>query len=366
MEAVPLLVAVLALSLANGANDNVKGVATLIGAGRLSRRAGLLYGTAATCLGSVVAIGLASGLLARFSGKGLVPAELTAMPLFALCVGIAAAITVLLATRLGLPISTTHALVGALTGIGLASGTLQAGALAGAFVAPLLLSPVAAMALAAAIYPLLRRARLVAGVSHETCVCVNAQQAVAIGAAGGTAVGSPALRVVVASAEACAGYRGTVAGVTAQRLLDGAHFLTAGAVSFARGVNDTPKIAALLLLLPLLGGATPAMLAVGAAMAGGGLLLGRRVAKTMSHEITAMNDGQAFTANLTTASLVLLASYGGLPVSTTHVSCGALFGIGAARGGARWKMIGRIVGAWGLTLPLAAVLAAGLWMALGR
>jgi PiT family inorganic phosphate transporter len=47
-----------------------------------------------------------------------------------------------------------------------------------------------------------------------------------------------------------------------------------------------------------------------------------------------------------------------MPVSTTHVSCGALFGIGAATGQARWRTIGQILAAWVTTLPLAAALGA--------
>jgi PiT family inorganic phosphate transporter len=71
-----------------------------------------------------------------------------------------------------------------------------------------------------------------------------------------------------------------------------------------------------------------------------------------------MNDGQGFTANAVTASLVLLGSAASLPFSTTHVSCGALFGLGTATGGARRKMIVRIIASWVATLPLAAGLSA--------
>jgi PiT family inorganic phosphate transporter len=99
-------------------------------------------------------------------------------------------------------------------------------------------------------------------------------------------------------------------------------------------------------------------------MALGGLLGARRVAETMSHRITAMNPGQAFTGNLTTALLVLFASRFGLPVSTTHVSCGALAGIGLVNHQARWNTIGQIVLAWVITLPLAAALAAVIAVAL--
>ncbi len=354
----------LALAFANGANDNAKGVATLIGAGRLAPRAAIGYATLMTLLGSAAALLIAEGLLARFSGKGIVGSPLVDSPAFALAVGVAAAATVLLATGFGLPISTTHALVGGLAGVGLASGTLRAPALLAAFLAPLLVSPLIALVTTAASYPLLRRARLALGIAHDTCFCLAADQPDL--AAGGVAVQRPAaLRVLQGERRQCAGYAGTVAGVSAQWLLDASHLLTAGAVSFARGVNDTPKIAALLLVAAPLGltGAA-SMLVVGAAVALGGLLAARRVAATMSHGITGMNDGQAFTANLATAALVLVASHLGLPVSTTHVSVGALFGIGAVRGSARWRTIGAIVGAWVVTVPLAALLAACCWLGL--
>jgi PiT family inorganic phosphate transporter len=50
-----------------------------------------------------------------------------------------------------------------------------------------------------------------------------------------------------------------------------------------------------------------------------------------------------------------------MPVSTTHVSCGALFGIGVANGQARWRVIRTILLAWVLTLPVAALLSAGFY-----
>jgi PiT family inorganic phosphate transporter len=77
----------------------------------------------------------------------------------------------------------------------------------------------------------------------------------------------------------------------------------------------------------------------------------------MSKKITAMNHGQGFTANLTTAILVVLASLWGLPVSTTHVSVGSLFGIGLTTGKANPRVINAIVLSWLVTLPCAAILA---------
>ena len=78
----------------------------------------------------------------------------------------------------------------------------------------------------------------------------------------------------------------------------------------------------------------------------GGLAGARRVADAMTNRITVMNAGQGFTGNIVTAFLVTCASRWGMPVSTTHVSCGALFGIGIANRQAHWKFIRTILAAW--------------------
>ncbi len=146
-------------------------------------------------------------------------------------------------------------------------------------------------------------------------------------------------------------------GIPVVKVLDLLHYLSAGAVGFARGLNDTPKIAALLVVSSAL---TPAARygLVALFIALGGWLSARRVAETMSHRVTTMNSGQGFSANLVTSFLVIVASRLGMPVSTTHVSVGSLFGIGLLSGSANKRVIVSIVSSWVGTLPLAAVLAA--------
>ncbi|MEQ1878802.1 MAG: inorganic phosphate transporter, partial [Bdellovibrionia bacterium] len=131
------------LAYANGANDNFKGVATLYGSGTTSYKKALIWSTIATALGSIVAMLLAHGLLAKFSGRGLVPDEVVSMKAFALAVGLGAAGTVMLATKFGFPISTTHALTGALVGAGLLASAagINYGLLGTGFFVPRLLSP---------------------------------------------------------------------------------------------------------------------------------------------------------------------------------------------------------------------------------
>jgi len=361
----------LLLAYANGANDNFKGVATLFGSGTASYRPALFWATAATALGSVCALFLAGGLLAAFSGKGLIPDAVMRDARFPAAVALAAGLTVLLATRLGFPVSTTHGLIGALVGVGLSASEsgIDGGRLLSGFLLPLLSSPLLAVVLVAAVYPPLRRLRRRLGVRRESCLCVGREVLAALPLSTGRAVPSVFATatprfVAGAAAECRVRYRGRLFGVSARAVLDAAHFVSAGAVSFARGLNDTPKIAALLLLAPAV---TPALgvLGVGLLMAAGGLIAARRVAETMSLRVTGMNPGQGFAANLVTSALVIGASRLGLPVSTTHVSCASLFGIGATTGRARWGTIGRILLAWVVTLPLAGTLGVLLAALLG-
>lgn len=303
-----LLAAVLFLAYANGANDNFKGVATLFGSGTTDYRKALGWATGTTLAGSLVSLILAGKLIQAFSGKGLVADTLTQDPSFSAAVALGAAMTVLLATLVDLPISTTHALTGALVGAGLAAdGAVEWGRLGKVFLLPLIASPALSIVLTAPFYAGLRTFSL-----------------------------------------------------QGQMLLNSFHILSGGLVSFARGLNDTPKIVALLAIGPSLPMSVNLLL-VGLVMAAGGVLNGRQVAHTMSHRITGMSDVQGFSANAVTALLVLAASRFGLPVSTTHVSCGSLFGIGLINGEAKWANIASILTAWITTLPLGALLGAAAY-----
>lgn len=367
-----LLVSVLFLAWSNGANDNFKGVATLYGSATAGFRGSLLWAAATTALGSLVSVSLAGTLARRFSGKGLIP-ESFLDPAALTAIGLAGALTVFLATVIGMPTSTTHALTGALAGVGLAAagtGQVDWAAFGGRFATPLLVSPVLAIGLTAAVYPLLRRARRRLGVERRTCLCIGEGGRTLVPLAGGaaamSAAGGPA--VMVGESERCVErYEGRFVGVEAQKVVDGVHYLSAGAVCFARAVNDTPKIAALLLAAAGLGLADlgrAGLLLVAVAMTAGGLLQSRGVAETMSRRITDLNPGQGLTANLATAGLVLGASRLGLPVSTTHVSCGTIFGIGLVSRQARARTIARILLTWVTTLPLGFLLGGGIYLLL--
>jgi inorganic phosphate transporter, PiT family len=372
-EVVALFAATLFLSYANGANDNFKGVATLYGSNVASYRSAILLATCTTFAGSLASPFLAQNLMVAFSGKGLVPDVVIASPIFALSVAIGAAGTVMIATLTGFPISTTHALVGAITGAGFcAIGTdLELSNLSSSFLAPLAVSPILAVCATIPLYWALHRVRVLSGFTTKSCICVGPGRFVPMEELCFSTDGSQAaaakcsLELISGTTKQCFDkYDGLIFGISLQSVTDAIHCVSAGAISFARGLNDTPKIVGLLFVVQALnikwGVGT-----IATAMAIGGLLNAQRVAHTMSKRVTGMNDGQALTANLVTATLVIFASKLSLPVSTTHASVGAIAGIGIVGGSADWRVVSNILISWALTLPIAAIIAAFCYAIIG-
>lgn len=363
MSLILLVLFTLLLAAANGANDNIKGAATLVGSGLVGHRGAIVFATVATAVGGVASIYLANGLLVAFSGRDIVPQEITASLPFLLSVAGGAAMTVWLATWTGMPVSTTHALLGGLLGAGVAVVPQQVGLAVAtkAMLLPLLVSPLLALLLALVLVPAVRRLRARPAQS-DPCVCSDVEMVV-----DGPALAAARTTIIYATAgaTACAPAPGRRVALLPVRLwLDRAHLGSAAAVSFARGLNDTPKIAALMVAGGGGLGVGTASLTVVTAMALGGLLASRRVSETLAHKVTRMDAGEGLGGNLVTTALVIGASRFGLPVSTTHVSTGALFGIAAGNGSGHANVIRRILLAWCITLPLASVLAFGLGLLL--
>ncbi len=358
-----LFIAVCFLGFANGANDNFKGVASLYGSGTASYRWALFWATVTTLAGSLCAFYIAQTLLIKFTGKGLVADSLIQSIPFMTALASGAGLTVILATGLGFPISTTHSLLGAMIGSGLLAtrGDMDFTALQQNFVLPLLLSPIAAVLLAIIVYVMMKQLRQYYSIEEPMCLCVENDFTLNPGSNTAVMSVSSQPKLSINTEAVCADrYSGKILGIRTESIVDQLHFLSAGAVCFARGLNDTPKIAALLLLAPTLD-IQWIIILVAMMMALGGVLSSRKVAETMSHKITEITHGQGLVANLTTAFLVIIASQFGMPVSTTHVSVGSLFGIGLTNGKAHQRMIGNILLSWVLTLPCAALCAAAVY-----
>lgn len=366
--AIFILLSTIFLAYANGANDNFKGVATLFGSGASDYKKALWWATLTTMLGSLVALFVSHKLITSFSGTGLVSQQIVSEPHFLISVGMAAALTVFIATLTGIPVSTTHSLTGALIGVGLVSAgarQMNFNTLSSGFFLPLLLSPVFSVLLTMLAYPCFKFARIKLGVEQQMCLCVGRKvEPVCAMPDGILLLKSSGIALTIDQLQNCQTYyQGKILGFDSQAFLDKLHFLSAGAVSFARGLNDTPKIVALLLLMDAFSLKWDISI-VAIAIALGGLVNTKKVAFTMSKRITKMNHGQGFSANLVTAFLVIFASRFGLPVSTTHVSCGSLFGIGLVNKKANLSMIKQIILAWVLTLPLAGALSAMVFSAI--
>lgn len=375
MEASSLaILLVLGLSFANGTNDVSKAIATLVGSGITNYRTAIAWGTAWTVVGACASGLVATAMVKTFS-SGLIQAGVAIPPAVTLSVLIGATGWVLLASRTGLPVSTTHAITGAIVGAAMisfgTSGLIWSG-LVGKIALPLLLSPVLALSVSVLLHPAIH-----AGASHweGTCLCImpTARALVTVDRQGATrtlfqatAFGQPVAAVPIQCDRA--GLRGLTIG------LDTIHWLSSGLASLARGTNDAPKIVAILLLGSAVSSwksptAQAALFgSVALAMGLGSFLGGLRVTEVLAEKVTRMDHAEGLSANLTTSSLVLVSATLGLPVSTTHVSSSAIIGIGLLKGlrAVRWATVRDMVLAWVVTLPVAGVLACLAYLILTR
>lgn len=301
------------LAYANGTNDVSKAIATLVGSGVTNYRHAILWGALWTSVGSLLSAVFASALIGTFT-KGFIAQHVRQTEIFALAVLLGAILWVFFATATSLPVSTTHAITGSLVTVGAVVygvNNVQWATLLKSVALPLVASPFIALALALIVYLILRLLRLGHGQS---------------------------------------------------RIMNGLHWISSGGASLARGLNDSPKIVALgvaFFLITQHSGAFQApfwlfaLVALGIGL--GSYIGGLNVTETLAEKVTKMDHTEGFAANLTTAFLVAFAANLGLPVSTTHVSSGAIIGIGLREGVRRiqWKVVRDMVLAWIVTLPIA-------------
>lgn len=340
-----LLFAALFLAYANGANDNFNGVATLYGSKKVGYKTAIILATAATFLGSLCAIFLAQGLIANFSGKGLVPQDIAGSDVFLIAIGLGAGFTVLSATYLGFPISTTHSLLGSLLGAGIMAVGLDVNfyPIGNLFFVPLFIGPCIAFALGICVYMAFTKVSKVFTFSKESSEPVNTIK---------NTKSSKATITIIDRRERPKPNKNKIWGMPVQNLLNSVHIISAITVSFARGLNVMPKIACLLVTVQTFN-IYYGMTAIAIGIAIGGLLSASQVAETMSKKITQITYRQGLSANLVTSFLVIVASKFGVPVSTTHISVSAIFGAGMMDGNMNNQLIRKIIFSWLVTLPAA-------------
>ncbi|WP_030679297.1 inorganic phosphate transporter [Streptomyces cellulosae] len=312
-----VVVTALAFDFTNGFHDTANAMATTISTGALKPKVAVAMSAALNLVGAFLSVEVANTI-----SKGLVD-ETGIRPevIFAALVG--AILWNLVTWLVGLPSSSSHALMGGLIGATIASAGM------GAVHGDVLVTKVLLPAIAAPI---------VAGVAAMLATRLSYTL-------GRKADGKAAEK----------GYRvGQIA--------------SAGLVSLAHGTNDAQKTMGIITLALVAGGVvapdsdppTWVILSAGLAIALGTYLGGWRIIRTMGKGLTDLQPQQGFAAQTSAATVILASSHLGFSLSTTHSVSGSVMGAGLGRKGGvvRWSTATRMFVAWGLTLPAAALVGA--------
>jgi PiT family inorganic phosphate transporter len=318
-----LLVLTIAVALlfdfTNGFHDTANAIGTAVGTRAMTPRVAVAFSAVLNLVGAVVTTQLLHAEVANTVGSLVAPAGGVALSM--LVAVLFGAITWNLITwSAGLPSSSSHALIGALIGMGFVVyglGVIQWGEVYPIFIA-LLTSPLAGLVIAyifaVVLLNLLRRAR---------------------------------------PSQANGAFRKL-------------QFFSSGFVAFSHGANDAQKTMAIITLALFSTGhlakfdvPTWVALAAALAIALGTWAGGWRIIRTMGTRIIRMEPVHGFAAQTVAASVIQLATAWGLPVSTTQVVSGSVLGAGATRrfSAVRWGVARRIVWAWIFTIPASATLA---------
>lgn len=356
------LAAVLLFSLAfaNGSNDVSKPIATLAGTGLASVRGAIAWGTLWTVVGALGGLLWGSAIIKNISSSIYVSSHNFYLPL-ALAISIAPILWVSLATWRRWPVSTTHAIVGGLVGAGLMAYGMQGidwPTILKKIALPLLVSPFLAIALAWLLTPALEKT---AKGLNRIRLCLTPVPKLSLVNANNR------MQVPLEDCLVCAcdsPQAGVTHGITLS--VDNMHWLTSGLLAFSRGLNDTPKLIAIVMpFLMLENLVAPSWLFfLGAlAMGAGSWMVGKNVTEVLAFKVTKMTHEQGFSANLISAFLVIGASRFGMPVSTTHVSSCSIMGVGlVSQKGLNTKTVKSMLFAWLVTAPVTGVFATMIYM----
>ena len=386
------------MAWAIGANDVANAMGTSVGSGALTLRGAILVAAVLEVGGAV----LAGGHVTDTIRKGMLDAgalqERPELLVYGMMAALAAAGTwLVIASRAGWPVSTTHSIVGAIVGfgaVGLGVETVVWGRV-GQIVLSWVTSPLIGGVLAYGIFRIAQRTILDREDPVESARVVgpffffwvfftlglvtlwkglkNLRLDFELPAALGLSVVLGLVGAVLGAAF-LRRIRGTEAEsrsrfVGAERMFAVLQILTACAVAFAHGSNDVANsigpLAAVVHTVQSGEVAGKAPVALWMLLLGGtGILLGLStygyvVMETVGRRITELTPSRGFAAELAAATTIVIASRLAIPVSTTHILVGSVLGVGLARGiGALdLRVVGRILVSWVVTLPTGALLA---------
>ncbi|MCH8302308.1 MAG: inorganic phosphate transporter [Proteobacteria bacterium] len=381
-----------------GANDVANAMATSVGSKALTIRQAILVAAVFEFLGAV----LAGGEVTSTIRKGIVDTDLLSGSPELLIYGMLASLLsagtwLLIASRRGWPVSTTHTIVGAIVGfaaIGIGIDAVQWGQV-GTIVMSWVVSPLTAGFIAFLIYnsvqrlilsqddPLAQAKRyvpvyiflaaftivlvtIVKGLKHVGLdIGLTNSYMLAIGIAAAIAiVGAIAIQRIKPDrkAEKKAHFH------TVERVFAVLMVVTACSMAFAHGSNDVANaigpLAAVISVARsgIVGAQSPLPIWVlvlgGTGIVVGLATFGKHVIATVGRKITQLTPSRGFAAELAAATTIVIASGTGIPVSTTHTLVGAVLGVGLARGieAIDLRVVGRIFVSWVVTIPAGAFL----------
>ena len=318
------LVAVVAIALffdfTNGFHDTANSIATSVSTRALSPRAAVLSASVLNFAGAFVSLEVAATV-----AKGIV--EPNVITLEVVLAGLVGAIFWNLVTwYLGLPSSSSHALIGGIVGSAAAAsgfGVIQWDGLRNKVLIPSLAAPALGV----------------------------------IGAAGLMVVLMWIIRRRSPS--------------RVNRVFRRLQLVSGAFVAFTHGTNDAQKTMGIIALALVASGHLSAeefdvpiwvIVSAAAAMGAGTYAGGWRIIKTLGQRIAKLDPPQGFAAQTATASILWATAHYGFPVSTTHTVSGSVLGAGATRrlSAVRWGVAGNILAAWVMTIPCAALVGGGM------
>ncbi|KJS33208.1 MAG: phosphate permease [Desulfatitalea sp. BRH_c12] len=372
-----------------GANDVANSMASAVGAKAITIRQAVFIAAILNILGAT----LIGSHVTDTIRKGIVSTEVISDPRMAMLGGLsallAAALWVSFATWKSLPVSTTHAIVGAMIGFGLMVGGPEVinWMKLGAVVMSWVISPLFSLVIGYVLFKIIVRLvlsrqqalqaalRLSPLFIGSACFVVVLSFLFKTPLGNQLAMGTPAALLVAFLLAVILGFSGRwmlrrfvihKATANAEEIFRRIQIGTSCYVALAQGANDVANAIGPLAMIYFLvktgtvGGQVPVPLFLllfgGVGIACGIWMAGGRVMSTLGTKITTLTNTRGFSVDFAAATTVLIASKMGLPVSTTHAAVGGVLGVGLARGleAVNFRIVFQIMIYWVLTVPAAA------------
>lgn len=362
-----VVVLALIFELTNGWNDAANAIATIVSTKVLKPRTAVIMSASFNILGALLSTKVAATVSGMVNAQMISPSAVAAAM-------IAGALWNAAMTRLGMPISASHALLGSVAGAAVASAGLDAlkwsaimKAVHGLWSSPLIGLIIAVMIA----FPLLKMA-------PRFRLQVASLIIVALAYSYKPVFGLIALLVVVAFYL----YMRRTHNRDENEYWKKYQLISSVLMSLAHGTNDAQKVMGVITMALIAGqflpeGAAPPLwviLSCASVMGLGTYMGGWEVIKTLGEKLTDLRPIHGFAAETAAATVLSTAAHLGIPVSTTHTITGCIMGVGVSKHEVNWGVASKIGMAWVFTIPVtfavgyglgAAIHQFGLWLVLG-